>query len=313
MKKFIITGLALLIVGLASTRVWAEETDSSVPSNINAIALGNALTQEQKQQTLSSLGQVKEVPIYTTDGNDLMKYISKTDFNANWQVFSSVHLETKAKNSGIDVEIATPSNITSITADQYKNAAQTAGITDAKITVASVIPIDGSGALAGVYKIVEEAGGKVDSTRTQAAQQEMQVLNEITNENQNVEGYSDEKLNAAQEEAKELLAKAASEGQKINQAVVTEAVNTALENQGLNNILTKDQINQLIELLTMLNNKNIFAKLSQEMNLSDIKNQLEAKSQGLWAKIQQFFSNIWQSIQSLFGSSTETSESTSSN
>lgn len=292
--------VSLLVFTCLVGKINASE-NNTVPKNINAIALGNALTQDQKQQTLASLGQTKEVPLYTTDGNDLMKYISKTDFNANWQVYSSVHLETKEQGSGIDVEIATPSNITSITADQYKNAAQTAGITDAKITVASVIPIDGSGALAGVYKIVEESGGQVDATRTQAAQEEMKVLNEITSENQNVDGYSDEKLNAAQEEAKEMLAKAASEGQKINKEVVTEAVNTALKNQGLDQILTKDQVNQIIELLTMLNNKNIFDQLSKEINLDDIKNQLEAKSQGLWGKIQQFFSNIWQSIQSLFG------------
>lgn len=300
MKKILIPIVSLLVLTCFVGKIEASE-NNTVPKNINVIALGNALTQDQKQQTLASLGQTKEVPLYTTDGNDLMKYISKTNFNANWQVYSSVHLETKEQGSGIDVEIATPSNITSITADQYKNAAQTAGITDAKITVASVIPIDGSGALAGVYKIVEESGGQVDATRTQAAQEEMKVLNEITSENQNVEGYSDEKLNAAQEEAKEMLAKAASEGQKINKEVVTEAVNTALKNQGLDQILTKDQVNQIIELLTMLNNKNIFDQLSKEINLDDIKNQLEAKSQGLWGKIQQFFSNIWQSIQSLFG------------
>lgn len=300
MKKIIIPIVSLLVLTCFVGKIEASK-NNTVPKNINVIALGNALTQDQKQQTLTSLGQTKEVPLYTTNGNDLMKYISKTDFNANWQVYSSVHLETKEQGSGIDVEIATPSNITSITADQYKNAAQTAGITDAKITVASVIPIDGSGALAGVYKIVEESGGQVDATRTQAAQEEMKVLNEITSENQNVDGYSDEKLNAAQEEAKEMLAKAASEGQKINKEVVTEAVNTALKNQGLDQILTKDQVNQIIELLTMLNNKNIFDQLSKEINLDDIKNQLEAKSQGLWGKIQQFFSNIWQSIQSLFG------------
>lgn len=300
MKKILIPIVSLLVLTCFVGKIEASE-NNTVPKNINVIALGNALTQDQKQQTLASLGQTKEVPLYTTDGNDLMKYISKTDFNANWQVYSSVHLETKEQGSGIDVEIATPSNITSITADQYKNAAQTAGITDAKITVASVIPIDGSGALAGVYKIVEESGGQVDATRTQAAQEEMKVLNEITSENQNVDGYSDEKLNAAQEEAKEMLAKAASEGQKINKEVVTEAVNTALKNQELDQILTKDQVNQIIELLTMLNNKNIFDQLSKEINLDDIKNQLEAKSQGLWGKIQQFFSNIWQSIQSLFG------------
>ena len=146
---------ALFIGGICFTIPQYVEADTSnVPDSINAIALGNALTDDQKQQTLNSLGQVKEVPIYTTDGNDLMDYISKTDFNAQWKVYSSVHLETKAKGEGIEVEIATPANITSITANQYKNAAQTAGITDAKITVASVIPIDGSGALAGVYKLI---------------------------------------------------------------------------------------------------------------------------------------------------------------
>lgn len=298
-KRLLCCTLLIGGIGFTIPQYVAADT-SNVPDSINAIALGNALTDDQKQQTLNSLGQVKEVPIYTTDGNDLMNYISKTDFNAQWKVYSSVHLETKEKGEGIEVEIATPANITSITANQYKNAAQTAGITDAKITVASVIPIDGSGALAGVYKIVKEAGGTVDTTRTQAAQEEMKVLNDITQENQNVSGYSDEKLNAAQEEAKELLAKAASEGQKIDKDTVTQAVNQALENQGLQDILTKEQVNKIIDLLTMLNQKNIFKDMSKEIDLSNLKNELEAKSQGLWEKIKSFFANIWAAISGLF-------------
>ena len=50
----------------------------------------------------------------------------------------------------------------------------------------------------------------------------------------------------------------------------------------------------------MLNQKNIFKDLSKEIDLSNLKNELEAKSQGLWEKIKSFFANIWAAISGLF-------------
>ena len=196
----------------ASSETATSTTDSKEKLQINAVAIGNALTKEQENYTLDQLGIKGETPIYTTSGSDLMKYIPDGGFTKDWAVYSSVRMQTLDSGEGITVDIATPKNITRITAAQYQNAALTAGITDAKLTVASAVPIDGSGALAGVYKIVEESGGIINQDRVSVEQDEMDVLSTITEENKDKEGYSDEALNAAQEQVKTELAAQTADG-----------------------------------------------------------------------------------------------------
>ena len=48
------------------------------------------------------------------------------------------------------------------------------------------------------------------------------------------------------------------------------------------------------------NQKNFFKDLSKEIDPSNLKNELEAKSQGLWEKIKTFFANIWAAISGVF-------------
>ncbi|GGC76226.1 DUF1002 domain-containing protein [Enterococcus wangshanyuanii] len=263
---------------------------------INAVALGNALTQEQKDYTLKALGAKGETPTYTTNGSDLMSFIPDGGFNAEWAVYSSVRMETQKKGSGITVDIATPENITKITAAQYQNAALTAGISDAKLTVASAVPIDGSGALAGVYKIVEESGGIINRDRVGVAQDEMDVLSKITEENKDKEGYSDKALNAAQEEAKKELAAKTADGTKLTKEDIQQAVDNALKSQGIQDVMTSDQVNELTTLMSDMKDKNIFDDFVNQLDLTKTKEQLQEKSKGLWENIKSFFSGLWDSI-----------------
>ena len=62
------------------------------------------------------------------------------------------------KGTGVKVKIKTPENITLVTAEQYANAAITAGVTDAEIEVAAVSKVTGESALTGVYKAFEANG-----------------------------------------------------------------------------------------------------------------------------------------------------------
>lgn len=45
----------------------------------------------------------------------------------------------------------------------YQNAAIAAGATNADIQIASVVPVTGEGALAGVYEIFSQSGMSLDS------------------------------------------------------------------------------------------------------------------------------------------------------
>jgi len=274
------------------------ETSSSVEENlqINAVALGNALTQEQKDFTLKELGIKGETPQYTTTGKDLMSFIPDGGFTSEWAVYSSVRMETQKKGDGISVDIATPKNITKITEAQYQNAALTAGITDAKLTVASAVPIDGSGALAGVYKIVEESGGIINRDRVGVAQDEMDVLSKITEENKDKDGYSDEALNAAQEQAKKELAAKTADGKNLTQADIQKTVEGALQSQGIKDVMSSDQVKELTTLMSDMKDKNIFEDFVNQLDLSKTKEQIQEKSKGLWENIKGFFSGLWDSV-----------------
>lgn len=285
----------------ASSETATSTTDSKEKLQINAVAIGNALTKEQENYTLDQLGIKGETPIYTTSGSDLMKYIPDGGFTKDWAVYSSVRMQTFDSGGGITVDIATPKNITRITAAQYQNAALTAGITDAKLTVASAVPIDGSGALAGVYKIVEESGGIINQDRVSVAQDEMDVLSTITEENKDKEGYSDEALNAAQEQAKTELAAQTADGSELTQSDIQATVEKALKDNGLEGIVTSDQVTELTTLMSDMKDKNIFEDFVKELDLSEARKQIEEKSKGLWENVKNFFSGLWSSITGVFG------------
>ena len=70
---------------------------------------------------------------------------------------SCVYVELLDKGAGMDV---TTSNINWVTAEMYISALATAGITDAKIVVASPFEVSGTAALAGVYKAYEDMTGQ---------------------------------------------------------------------------------------------------------------------------------------------------------
>ncbi|OTN89692.1 hypothetical protein A5819_002190 [Enterococcus sp. 7E2_DIV0204] len=280
-----------------STSKSSTATSSSEEAlQINAVALGNALTQEQKDYTLKALGAKGETPTYTTNGSDLMSFIPDGGFTPEWAVYSSVRMETQKKGAGISVDIATPKNITKITEAQYQNAALTAGITDAKLTVASAVPIDGSGALAGVYKIVEESGGIINRDRVGVAQDEMDVLSKITEENKDKDGYSDEALNAAQEQAKKELAAKTADGKNLTQADIQKTVESALQSQGIKDVMSSDQVKELTTLMSDMKDKNIFEDFVNQLDLSKTKEQIQEKSKGLWENIKGFFSGLWDSV-----------------
>ncbi|MGM0182545.1 hypothetical protein IGK74_001466 [Enterococcus sp. AZ150] len=320
MKRQIMITMATAVllttqVTTMAPQVLAQETATSTTTTseasgmerlqINAVAIGNALTSEQEIYTLDKLGIKGETPIYKTTGADLVKYLPGNGFTDQWAVYSSVRMQTADKNDGITVDIATPENITKITAAQYQNAALTAGISDAKLTIASAVPIDGSGALAGVYKIVEESGGIIDQKRVEVAQDEMEVLATITEQNKDKAGYSDEALNKAQEEAKTTLAEQTAKGENLTQADIKQAVEDALANNGLKDIITSDQLNELTSVVDSMKENNILSDFVNQLDLSNAKQQIEEKSKGLWTKIKDFFSGIWSSITGMFGGNDE--------
>ncbi len=93
---------------------------------------------------------------------------------------SCVYIELLPANSGMDV---TTSNISWCTGEMYISALATAGITDARIIVASPFEVSGTAALAGVYKAYEDmTGKKLDDLAKLVSTQELTITGELADE-----------------------------------------------------------------------------------------------------------------------------------
>ena len=93
---------------------------------------------------------------------------------------SCVFLELLPQGSGMSVNVQ---NVSWCTSEMYRNALVTAGLTDARITVAAPFPVSGTAALAGIYKAYENmTGQKLDTAAKDVSNQELTVTGELANE-----------------------------------------------------------------------------------------------------------------------------------
>lgn len=102
---------------------------------------------------------------YIVDGNDLVKYVTDVpEFTSSSKAYSSALIARTKSGTGVTVDIVTPENITARTEAMYRSAAITSGVYDAYIRIGSVRTMDGSGALAAIYKIYDEVDPASDKT-----------------------------------------------------------------------------------------------------------------------------------------------------
>ena len=311
MKKFItlLTAMLLSVVAMISfTKPVLADDDTPV------VTLGTSLTDSQKQGTLKTLTAPLNGGNYqtiTVTGSDLVKYLNPSgdNFTTSSGVWSSAMIQKTSSGSGINVKILDydgKNNITTITANQYKNAALTAGISDANIYVTSAIPIDGSGALAGVYAAYAKNGNALNQKQVNAAQDEMNTLSGMTQDNKNKKGYSDAQLNNAVAGAKNEMAK---QGQNITDSQIRDIVNNQININHLGDTINNNQKNQIVNLLIEIrdsgalkdgNFKQQASKLSSQIqngakNIFNKFNTQENRNwlQNLWDQIVKFFSGLF--------------------
>ena len=308
MKKLniILLGLVSLItVGIFSTQNVKADDLNDQP----VMTLGTSLTSSQRQGTIDALssqvsGNYKTI---TVTGDTLVKYLnpSGSNFTSTNGVWSSALIQKTSSGSGINVKIVDyngKNNITTITADQYRNAAVTAGISDANIYVTSAIPIDGSGALAGIYAAYANSGDALNQSQVNAAQKEMNVLSNITDANKGTDGYSDKQLNNAVAGMKSDLA---NKGDNVTVNQITTIVNNNLQKNNLQNIINNNQKQQIINLMVQIRD-------SGALKNSNFKEQAQKLSSDIMSKAKNVFNNlntqenrnflqrIWDSIVSFF-------------
>lgn len=285
-------------------------TQTVKADELPVVCLGTSLTASQRSGTLKTLSEPLNGSSYQTitiTGEDLVKYLnpSGANFTTHSGVWSSAMIEKAGQGNGINVHILDyqgRNNITTITADQYKNAALTAGISDANIYVTSAVPIDGSGALAGVYAAYNKTGENLNQNQVNAAQDEMNTLSKITKENQDKSGYSDAQLNNAVAGAKQEMGKI---GNNVSDSQIHDIVNNQININHLGDVINNNQKQQIINVLIEVRDSGALKNHKFKDQADALSKNIKKNAKGIFDKIntpenRNWFEQIWHNITSFF-------------
>lgn len=147
------------------------------------IAFGADLSAKEKKAVLNQLGiteaELADYETITVTNADEHEYLDEYLASSviGRRALSSVMIEEADAGSGIEVETH---NISFCTKEMYTNALVTAGIEDAKVTVAGPFNISGTAALVGAMKAYGTMTGEdVDEDKSDAATNELVVTGEL--------------------------------------------------------------------------------------------------------------------------------------
>lgn len=184
MKKRLLLSAMIALVGAPLTQPVLNFNTDGIQhvqaQELQLVALGGSLDQNQAQQTLQLLGAnaVDSSNIIYVDGTMINQYLQDGS-GPGTVVYSSAYIQGMNEGYGVQVQIVTQQNITGVSATTYQNAAITAGARNAQIRIATVSPVTGEGALAGVYALLEQQGVALNPEDVQVAQNEISLVNEI--------------------------------------------------------------------------------------------------------------------------------------
>ena len=244
---------------------------------------------------------------------DFNTYLNQPGVSDN-SLFSSVLVQKQNKGKGVTVDIKTPQNITQVTKSQYANAAITAGATDVAIDVASVKKVTGESALVGVYKALSANGVAIDNTRTQAASQELNTINNIAENHKDQSNFDPKALDLATAQIKKDLADYKEKnGTTASNADIQNIIKKALSDNNIGDILSDGEINNLVsfanvyQISSAIDSKEVtkqledFSKNTYDKLSSKFKNAINPEEsqnilQNIFTSIQNFFVNIWNAL-----------------
>lgn len=302
-----------VLLSLSMIMLFCDKAEANSLNGLPTVTVGKSLSSGQRKETIAILTQEISGQNYTTltvTGNDLVKYLNPSgdNFTTTSGVWSSALIVKTDSEPGIRVKIL-PYNgqttITTITADQYKNAALTAGIENADIYITSPVAIDGSGALAGIYAAYADKGKKLNQDQINAAQDEINTLSSINQNNRNKSNFSDAKLNRAIVGAKKDMAQ---KGGTLSDDQIRDIINNQIKINHLGNTINNNQINEIVKLLEevqgsgSLKNKS-FVGNAQALShdFQNIKNKiLKSQNNSNVSHNNNFLNDLWNQIVGFF-------------
>lgn len=265
--------VALLLGSVISTPLFdfpiVNATQQTTQSQ-RLLSLGASLSAQEAEQTKQLLGANQGTlnNILYIDGNTVNHYL-KDGSNANTGVFSSALIETLPQGSGVQVQIITPSNIYVVKPTTYQNAAITSGAKDVLIKIATIRPVTGEGALAGVYALLEQAGMRVDPKAIVVAEKEIKIVEQAKTNNQ----VTDNQINQIIVEIKTEITNQIINQQTVNiDQVITQIVNNHTEiNLSPETIEILKQLAQEYQHTEAAQKKETVEQLNQSINVDTSK------------------------------------------
>lgn len=229
-------------------------------------------------------------------------------------LISSALVQKADKGNGVKVSIKTPQNITKVTVLQYQNAAITSGASDVNIDIASPVPVTGESALVGVTKALEANGQEVDTKRAEVANQELETVSDIAEQNKNNDKFDSTALDLALAQIKTDLANyKESKGKTADNKEVEKIVNKALKDKGLDKFITPEQVQQLVSFANSYQNTSAidskevkeqlenYAKSAYESLSENYKKFVSSdQAKGMWESVKSFFGNLFDYIGGMF-------------
>lgn len=259
------------------------------------LSLGADLSDAQRATVLSIMG-IDPVNlsnydvVYVTNAEEhqyLDEYISSSQIGS--KSLSSVLIVKRDKGNGLNIS---SNNITYCTVGMYKNALATAGITDADIIIAGPTGISGTAALVGIFKAYQEMTGEtIGENVIDAALNELVITGQLE---ASIEGLTDEEVEEFIAYIKSVIA----QNDLSDEASINEAIDEACERYGVT--LSDEERQQIVDLLLKITSLGIDLNGLVDFAESMYNSFKNGNSDGVFAAIGNFFSNIFTSIGDFF-------------
>ncbi len=287
-RKIAMVAVMVVVLLITSNHIKADEDDAGV------VSLGKDLTEEQQNQILEIFGAKDDTKvIYVTNEEEkeyLSSYIKEEVIGS--RAISSAYVKRLENKQGIDVETY---NITWVTKEMYMNALVTAGVTDAKVKVASPIEVSGTAALTGIIKAFEDVSG------VRIGKKEKQVANEeIAKTGQLAEYIGKDRASQLIKEIKEeVIDKNIKDEEQIRRIIV--------EVTGELNIkLNEEQMKDIVNLMKNISGLNLnFENIQKQLKgIADEVKEVTENNEEVKSILQQildFIKSIFESLFTLLG------------
>lgn len=286
-NKLIISSLALgaFVTGFTGVTAHAD--------SFKSVTLGADLTQAQKDEMLNYFGVKKnEVNLLEVTSKEEHTYLGKVATQAQLgnRAISCSYVEPTSKGG---LKVST-NNLTWVNDGMIKNALITAGIENANVVAAAPFEVSGTAALTGILKGFENStsGEKIDEDKKEAANEELVTTGDVAEKI-----GQDDASNLMNDIKRKVIKEKPKTEEEINK-IVDNAVKDYKDK------LSDEDIASIKALMSKINNLDLdYNSIKDQLN--DVTNQLKDKltseeAKGLFAKIGQFFTDLFDAIKNLF-------------